>query len=85
MSKSKKRRSYGAAEKAAILRRHLEDKVSVSDLCEEYGIQPSVFYGWQRQLFDRMEEAVEATSGRRHQTRLEYFSTCSRVTATASV
>ena len=65
MSKSKKRRSYGAAEKAAILRRHLADKVSVSDLCEEYGIQPSVFYGWQRQLFDRMEEAVEATSGRR--------------------
>lgn len=65
MSKSMKRRSYGAAEKAAILRRHLADKVSVSDLCEEYGIQPSVFYGWQRQLFDRMEEAVEATSGRR--------------------
>jgi transposase-like protein len=35
MSK-KKRRSFTAQEKANILRRHLADKVPVSDLCDEY-------------------------------------------------
>ena len=68
MSK-KKRRSYSANEKAVILRRHLADKVPVSELCEEYKLQPSVFYNWQRQLFDNLETAVEATAGRQHGTR----------------
>ena len=31
-------------EKVAILRRHLLDKVPVSDLCEETGLRPTVFY-----------------------------------------
>ena len=68
MSK-KKRRSYSANEKAVILRRHLADKVPVSELCEEYKLQPSVFYNWQRQLFDNLETAVEATAGRQRRTR----------------
>jgi transposase len=65
MSKKKKRRTYSWSEKAAILRRHLADKVAVSVLCEEYKIQPSVFYSWQRQLFDNLETALEATGGSR--------------------
>jgi len=60
----KKRRSHSSADKAMILRRHLADKVPVSDLCEEYDLQPSVFYGWQRQLFEKLEVAIDATSGR---------------------
>jgi len=62
MSK-KKRRHFTAQEKANILRRHLADKVPISDLCDEYGIQPSVFYTWQRQAFANMEIAFE-TNGR---------------------
>jgi len=42
------RRHFTPDEKAAILRRHLADKVPVSDLCDEYHLQPSVFYLWQR-------------------------------------
>lgn len=68
MSK-KKRRSYTASEKAVILRRHLAQKVPVSKLCEEYNIQPSLFYSWQRQLFDNLETAVEATGGRHRKQR----------------
>jgi transposase-like protein len=45
-----KRRHFTADQKSEILRRHLADKVPVSDLCDEYGIQPSLFYNWQRQL-----------------------------------
>jgi transposase-like protein len=37
-----KRRKFTTDQKVAILRRHLVDKVPVSDLCEEYKIQPSV-------------------------------------------
>jgi transposase len=43
MSQSK-RRHFTAEQKGEILRRHLGDKVPVSDLCDEYGIQPSLLY-----------------------------------------
>jgi len=36
----------------AILRRHLLDKVPVSDLCDELGLQPTVFYRWQKEFFE---------------------------------
>jgi transposase len=45
----KERKHYTAEEKVAILRRHLLDKVAVSDLCEELGLQPTVFYRWQKE------------------------------------
>lgn len=62
---TKKRRHYTSEHKATILRRHLVDKVPVSDLCDEYKIQPSVFYSWQNQLFGKIEVALEAGSQRR--------------------
>ena len=39
-------------EKVAILRRHFLDKVPVSDLCDELGLQPTVFYRWQKEFFE---------------------------------
>ena len=59
MSKQKRRR-FTAEQKAGILRRHLKDRVPISDLCDEYKIQPSVFYGWQRQLLENLESALDA-------------------------
>ena len=47
----KERKHYTAEEKVGILRRHLLDKVPVSDLCEELGLQPTVFYRWQKEFF----------------------------------
>ena len=49
---SRQRRRFKPEEKLAIVRRHLLEEVPVSDLCDEYGIQPTVFYRWQKQLFD---------------------------------
>lgn len=60
MSK-RKRRVFSTDEKVAILKRHLVDKVAVSDLCEEYKIQPSVFYSWQSHLFEHMAAVFQAT------------------------
>lgn len=53
----KKRKQYTAQEKVAILRKHLLEDVPVSELCEEHGLQPSVFYRWQKQLFEQAGEA----------------------------
>jgi transposase len=48
----KERRNISAQDKVAILRRHLVDKVPVSDLCDEHQIQPAQFYQWQKQFFE---------------------------------
>lgn len=48
---AKKNKKHTAAFKVAILKRHLVDGVSVSRLCEENGIAPSIFYKWQQVFF----------------------------------
>ena len=58
MSKSKRRR-FTPEQKAAALRQHLADRIPVSDLCDELGIQPSLFYTWQRQLLENLSAALE--------------------------
>ena len=47
-------------QRAKIIRRHLLDGVPVSDLCEEYGIHPTVYYRWQRMLFENADLALAA-------------------------
>lgn len=60
-----KRRHFTAEEKATILRRHLADKVTVSDLCDEYHIQPTLFYLWQRQALEQLSAALQDGRTRR--------------------
>ena len=48
----KERRQFSAQDKVQILRRHLVDKIPVSDLCDELRIQPAQFYHWQQQFFE---------------------------------
>jgi transposase len=59
---SSKRKSYSAEEKVSILKRHLLEKVPVSDLCDEHGLHPTVFYRWQKEFF---EKGVSAFNGSR--------------------
>ena len=35
----------------AILREHLIDKIPVSEVCDKHGVQPTMFYAWQKKLF----------------------------------
>ncbi len=49
---SRQRKHVSGAEKLAILKRHLVEKTPISDLCDEYGLQPSQIYYWQSQLFE---------------------------------
>ncbi len=46
------RRHFGADQKAAILKRYLVEKVPMSELCDEFGIQPNQIYKWQAILFE---------------------------------
>jgi transposase len=55
----KSRKNYTGPEKMAILRRHLVDRVAVSELCEEHQLQPSLFYHWQKKLFENGAVAFE--------------------------
>ena len=56
----KERKHYTAEEKVAILRRHLLDKVPVSDLCEETGLRPTVLYRWQKEFFQNGAAAFQS-------------------------
>jgi len=49
---TQKRKRYPDPDKVAILKRHLVEKTPLSDLCDEYGIHPTRFYRWQKQLFE---------------------------------
>ncbi len=55
----KPRKTYTSVQKIAILRRHLIDRVPVSDLCDEHHLSPTVFYLWQKQLFENGPAALE--------------------------
>ena len=60
---SRTRKNYTAAEKMALLRRHLIDKVPVSTVCDEARLQPTVFYRWLKQLFENGALALERANG----------------------
>ena len=67
---SKGRTNYKPEEKAAILKKHLVEKISVSDLCDRYNLQPTVFYRWQKQFFENGATAFQRQS-KRNNNRLE--------------
>ena len=54
-----KQSRYTPQEKVAFLRRHLLEGVLVSDLCDELGFQPTVFYRWQKQFFEEGAAAFD--------------------------
>src|SRR3954453_13328434 len=55
----KRRKHYTPEEKVAILRRHLLDKEPISKLCDELGLQPTVFYRWQKEFFENGASAFD--------------------------
>ena len=60
----KPRRQFSAADKVAIVKAHLVDKVPVSDLCDKHQILPTQFYGWQKLFFENGAAAFDAASKR---------------------
>jgi transposase len=52
-------------EKIAIVNRYLVERVPISDLCDEYGPQPSQIYRWQAVIFENGAVAFDLKKGRR--------------------
>jgi transposase-like protein len=72
----KGRKHYTGEEKVAILRRHLLEKEPISKLCEELGLQPTVFYRWQKEFFENGPAAFQNKARPNHQAeqeRIEYL------------
>jgi transposase-like protein len=67
----RKQKQFQSSEKAAIIRQHLLDKRVISDLCDEHGIHPSVYYRWQKQFFEGGEKAFAPTNEARVVTQLK--------------
>ena len=66
----KQRRHFAGTEKVAILKRHLLEKVPISNQCDELDIYPSQVHGWLKEFFEnghaafdngRKEKALEET------------------------
>jgi transposase len=53
------RRKHSSQQKAALLKKHHVEKVAVSDVCDQAEVQPSLFYNWQRQLFENAATVLE--------------------------
>lgn len=57
-----RRKHYSGEEKVSILRRHLLEHVAVSEVCDEAGLSPTVFYRWQKEFFEHGAAAFERKS-----------------------
>ena len=62
---SKTRRHFTAEQKAEIVRRHMAGKEAVSDLADEFGLQPSLIHGWVNQVLSQAERAFDRPTGKR--------------------
>jgi transposase len=52
MADKQTRRHFTPQEKVAIVKRHLLEGVPISTVCDEFHINPTLFYQWQRHLFE---------------------------------
>jgi len=72
----KERKHYTAEEKVAILRRRLLEQEPISKLCDDLGLQPTVFYRWQKEFFENGAAAFQTKARTNHpaeQERIEYL------------
>jgi transposase-like protein len=65
MTMSNKYKKFSAEEKVRIIRLHLVEKRPISDICDEIGLNPNVFYNWQKQFFENGAAAFEKSGDKR--------------------
>jgi len=66
-----KRKHLSPEQKVSIVRRHLVEKVPISDLCDEFGIHATQVYAWQKQLFENGTLAFERRANSANKRRQE--------------
>src|SRR5271157_398323 len=56
---NKPRRHFQGSDKVAILKRHLVDKVPISDLCDELDLYPNQVHAWLKEFFENGHTAFD--------------------------
>jgi transposase-like protein len=64
---SAERRHFTGAEKLAILREHLIEKVPLSEVCQKHDLVPTLFYQWQKKLFEEGASVFETKAANARQ------------------
>jgi transposase len=72
-----KRKRFSPEQKVQLLRLHLIEKEPVSDVCDRYGLNPNVFYRWQKQFFENGASAFVNDRSNAHVKKIE--GKCSRL------
>lgn len=57
---TRKRRSFSAADKAAAVRKHLVDKVAVSQIADQMQVQPTLIHNWVNTAMAQVEKAFDS-------------------------
>ena len=58
------RRHFTPEQKADIVRRHVSGKEPISNLADEFGLQPSQIHNWVKQVLDQAARAFQQGPGR---------------------
>lgn len=61
---SQTRRRFSPDQKAQIVRRHLSGREPISNLADEFGLQPSQIHNWVKLVLDQAEKAFQNGPGR---------------------
>ena len=56
---NKQRRHFTGTEKVAILKRHLLEKVPISNLCDELKLYPNQVHAWLKEFFENGHAAFD--------------------------
>lgn len=65
---SNSRRHFSDTVKADAVRRHLADKMPVSQLADELEVQPSLIHLWVKQVLEQAEQAFARSKGPKRKT-----------------
>ena len=65
----KKRRTFTDTQKVDAVRRHLKDRVPVSEIANELDVQPTMIHNWVNAVLQRAEQGQPADQ--RHRARVQ--------------
>ena len=58
-------RNFTPERKVVILKKNLVENIPVSDICDRHGLNPAVFYRWQKQFFENASTVFQPKKGKK--------------------
>lgn len=75
---TRKRRSFTAAQKAEAVRKHLKDRVPVSQIADEMNVQPTMVHSWINAVLSQAEQSFQSpraakADASRHEAQIQHL------------